>query len=564
MKNKLFIYVGLAASLLCSCAQSDVDNGQQQGSTVLRITATAKGGTATRVSVGEDATNGLITKWTPGEALTVYNLYGGSSLTSKSFANNLTADAQTADFDNSGGSHNFTPSSTIYAFNNLASSGNGTYKQTNNSGTFAISLSGYGNQDGTLTNMAQYDALFGTTAVTANGASNSLMMNHLTTAMCFNFINADFTTGTTLTKLVVNCGSTSTSILPANCTATLNADGTLTGITPFGATNWTVSGSSIPAANGAIKVYLMTFPFKTISGPLEFIAQTSANKYYSRAVTMNNLSLEAGTVYPRAANMTYINLPSYGSVVKSKFYMWDAAYPYGGGTGGQVFPAGYGYNPSPAAASTGDPKVNYAVQSCKNCPTARQIYAYLLAGAYIDPGDPIKMDDGSYSYPPSYTGLVNGTTTGATTTYNVYDPFTHALASGSSKSNGVWLPKNLYIKSTLWTKVTGLTSGQGVENYTGGIGTLGTDMKAGTVTTAALATSIRNSGNYFYLPAAGYYYTAPTVTPNGAIQGAGTIGNWWSSSFNANNSCYFLNLDNNKISLGSHYRDHIDLIWAIQ
>ena len=65
MKNKLFIYVGLAASLLCSCAQSDVDNGQQQGSTVLRITATAKGGTATRVSVGEDATNGLITKWTP-------------------------------------------------------------------------------------------------------------------------------------------------------------------------------------------------------------------------------------------------------------------------------------------------------------------------------------------------------------------------------------------------------------------------------------------------------------------------------------------------------------------
>ena len=403
MKNKLFIYVGLAASLLCSCAQSDVDNGQgqSQGNTVLHLTTTAPGaGSDTRVSVSEDFTNGLITKWTSSDQLNVYNLYNSSSLTNKSFTNSLSADAQTTDFTNSGSNNIFTPGSIIYAFNNLVSGSNGSYAQTNSGSTFTLTLSGYDKQNGTLANMAQYDALCGTTTAKMDGVNGNLMMNHLTAAMCFNFINADFATGTTLTKFAVNCESTAKSILPVSCTATLGADGNITFGTPVGTTNWTaVPSTSIPAANGAIKVYLMTFPFKNISGSLEFIAKTSANKYYWRKVNnMNGLNLSAGFVQNRPVNMTLINLPHYGDILQSAYFEWDANVYYKKPGASTAFSStGYGNN---TTTTIGTGKI--ATISCKDCPTAKEIYAYLLAGAYLDPGDPILMDDGSYSYPPSY------------------------------------------------------------------------------------------------------------------------------------------------------------------
>jgi len=547
MKNKLFIYVGLAASLLCSCAQSDVDNGQgQQGSKVLHITATAPGGD-TRVSVGEDVINGngLITKWTSSDQLTVWNSYSGTELTGLPFSKTTATEEQTALFDHSG-STNFTPGSTIYAFNSLPS---GTYDHNYNSGTFVISLSGYGSQNGTLANMAQYDALCGTTTAKNDGTSSSLLMNHLTAAMCFNFINADFTTGTNLTKFAVNCATTGNSILPVSCNATLGADGNITFGTLNGTTQWLVDGSSIPAANGALKVYLMTFPFKNISGSLEFIAKTSTagiDKYYWRKVTMQNLNLSAGFVQNRPANLIPIDLP-HVDVLKNNYYEWDAYLPQG--TGSATFGStGYVKNTNPTTSSF-DKVATHG--GCGSCPTARQIYAYLLAGAYIDLGDAILMDDGSYSYPPSYHLSTSGTI------FNNYDPFTHALVSGSSKGIGLWLPKNAYIKSTL-SSTLGWGATNGVADYTG-TPEINKDKKAGKVTTPALAASIRNSGNYFYLPSTG----ACGVTGDPGV-GNG-IGNYWSSSPIISDAAYSLRFETDLVSIASGWaRNNGFYIWTIQ
>jgi hypothetical protein len=559
MKNKLFIYVGLAASLLCSCAQSDIDNAQQQGqgSTVLHLTATATGGDATRVSVSEDATNGLITKWTSSDNLNVWNLYGGSSISSKSFYNKLTADAQTADFICTTNSTLFTSYSSIYAFNDL---GTNTYTQ-NGSSSLTLNLINYGSQDGTLANMNKYDALYGTTTANNDGSkNNSLTMNHLTTAMCFTLTNADFTAGTTLTKLTVNCGtststSTTTSILPYSCSATLNAGGELTFGTRTGNPKWTVSGSSITADGGAIKVYLMTFPFKNISGPLEFIAETSAGKYYSRYVTMNNLSLNAGTVYNRTVAMKEQTVPK--EFAKSNYYCWDACAPVTSGS--NSFSTGnYGYNPYPTTSDYD----RVAEYSCFCCPSAKEIYAYLLAGAYIDKGDAINMGDGNYSYPSYYT-LPNGIT------YNNYSVgSTSPIGGDDHKGCGLWLPKNSYIKSQgLLNNISGISgTGKGVEDYTGSVDDNNFYSNSKVVNTADLATKIRNSGNYFFLPAAGDY----TDGTDSSVSYPGSGGYYWSSSTSTtiNNvsaaSAYRLAFDSGVVRLSYGFRSSGYLLWGVQ
>jgi hypothetical protein len=188
------------------------------------------------------------------------------------------------------------------------------------------------------------------------------------------------------------------------------------------------------------------------------------------------------------------------------------------------------------------------LQSCKDCPTGKELYAYLLAGAYIDPGSAILISGSTYSYPPAYT--INGTT------YNNYNQSTHTLVSGSSAGIGVWLPKNSYIKSTLYTKVSGLTAGQGVESYTGSVSTSNMISQGGTVNTAALATSIRNSGNYFYLPAAGYY--------NGSLSSPGTHGDYWASSTYNSSDAYSLYFDSGYVSLYGNYRYYGFLRWGVQ
>jgi hypothetical protein len=564
MKNKLFIYVGLAASLLCSCAQSDVDNGQEQGkgqgSTVLHLTATATGGDATRVNVSEDATNGLITKWTNGDKLNVWNLYKGSS-GYKMFSTSLSDDAPTADFTCEIIGTTFTPYSSIYAFNDL---GTNTYTQ-NGTGTFTLNLKNYDKQDGTLANMALYDALYGTTTANNDGSkNNSLAMNHLTTAMCFTLTNADFKNNITLKKLIVHCGtsssspstSTTTSILPYSCSATLNAGGELTFGTRYGYSKWTVTGSSIAAtAGGVIKVYLMTFPFKNISGPLDFAVETSDGKCYSRAVTMNNLSLNAGTVYNRTVAMKEQTVPK--EFAKSNYYCWDACAPVTSGS--NSFSTGnYGYNPYPTTSDYD----RVAEYSCFCCPSAKEIYAYLLAGAYIDKGDAINMGDGNYSYPSYYT-LPNGIT------YNNYSVgSTSPIGGDDHKGCGLWLPKNSYIKSQgLLNNISGISgTGKGVEDYTGSVDDNNFYSNSKVVNTADLATKIRNSGNYFFLPAAGDY----TDGTDSSVSYPGSGGYYWSSSTSTtiNNvsaaSAYRLAFDSGVVRLSYGFRSSGYLLWGVQ
>ena len=172
-----------------------------------------------------------------------------------------------------------------------------------------------------------------------------------------------------------------------------------------------------------------------------------------------------------------------------------------------------------------------------------------MSSAYIDPGTAILISGSTYSYPPAYT-LPKGTT------YNNYNQTTHALVSGSSAGIGLWLPKNSYIKSTKYTKVTGLTAGQGVESYTGAVA-LGSNMisQGGTVTTAADVASIRNSGNYFYLPAAGYYI--------GSLLNPGANCYYWASS-PYNSIASSLNFYSGNVYLVNDSRNFGFVRWGIQ
>jgi hypothetical protein len=297
----------------------------------------------------------------------------------------------------------------------------------------------------------------------------------------------------------------------ANSAATLCANGTYT--TTGSAATITCNGSAGTGTSlsSSYAPFISTATGSSTPATLTVGSITYGGTTYNYT-TGNTLAFSGTFAQGHRYNFAVTLKESYKkSITVGDYYYWDAYAPYG--TGSNTFSSGnYAYNPSP---TTDTPGVNSALHSCKDCPTGKELYAYLLAGAYIDPGTAFDLGGGTYSYPPAYT-LPNGTT------YNNYNQTTHTLVSGSSAGIGVWLPKNSYIKSTLYTKVSGLAAGQGVESYTGSVSTSNMISQGGTVNTAALATSIRNSGNYFYLPAAGYY--------NGSLGSPGTHGDYWASS----------------------------------
>jgi len=319
-------------------------------------------------------------------------------------------------------------------------------------------------------------------------------------------------------------GSFSTSVSGiASSAATLFANGSYTATgsaTPIGCTATGGTGTSL---SSSFVPFISTAPSNT-SATLTVGSLTYGDKTYS--YTLGNTLTFSGTfTQGHRYNFAVTLKESFDHTITiSDYYQWDAYSHYVSGNynpSTTYFKEGQeGYNPSP---TTDTPEDNSALYSCKDCPTGKELYAYLLAGAYLDDGSSILISGSTYSYPPAYT--VNGVT------YNNFNQSTHTLSG--SKGLGLWLPKNSYIKSTLYTKV-GLTAGQGVEDYTGSVGSLGANMisHGGTVTTAADAATVRNSGNYFYLPAAGYYYENSFYNP-------GTYGYYWSSS-TLDNAAYAL------------------------
>jgi hypothetical protein len=377
---------------------------------------------------------------------------------------------------------------------------------------------------------------------TSSDAIGTLTFHHI-------FTQAQVTMTSSNASTTIGGFNTSVSGI-AKSTATLCANGSYTASGSAASIGCTASGGTGTSLSNSLVPFISTTPGSSTSATLTVGSITYGGTTYNYT-TGNTLAFSGTFAQGHRYNFAVTLKESYKKTFTiSDYYQWDAYSHYVSGNytpSTTYFKAGKeGYNPSPKTTNT--PELNSALQSCKDCPTGKELYAYLLAGAYIDDGSAILISGSTYSYPPAYT--INGTT------YNNYNQSTHTLVSGST-GLGLWLPKNSYIKSTLYTKVSGLTAGQGVESYTGAVAQNSNMLSyGGTVNTAALATSIRNSGNYFYLPAAGYY--------NGSLSYTGTYGGYWASSTSGSSVAYDLFFYSGNVRLSGSNRNYGFLRWGVQ
>jgi hypothetical protein len=371
MKNRCFFLSLLLAGLLSACSSND-SGGSKATTTGNMEVGVSVPSVGTRVTETASTTNGLVTTWETTDKLNIWHKYlkAGStaSMVGLEFKNTSSAGSSgTFRYTGTNGTaagYYFNPSNNLYTFNQLPTTGNFTQTYNTASDNFTLGLSGFGSQNGTATNLRNYDAMYGVSSVNASGTPSSTTMNHLTSVIRFDLTNTDFTASNYLTSVTFTCGSASTSILPSAGNFALSNVGVITSGTLTGATSWTVS--SVAASSGTASVYLMTFPFKNVSGSLLITATTVEGRTYSRIITLSSLSLTSGTV--KAYTETLLRIPdAYFSTYTGKYYMWDAPSEYVSGTNN--------YN----TITTG-----VAAYKCKECPTLLQIQMYLGAGVIWD------------------------------------------------------------------------------------------------------------------------------------------------------------------------------------
>jgi len=413
MRNHVLIMCSLAACLLSGCSESDYGsdsaNSKNPSSGSMSIDVSLPSGT-TRVTETADATKGMITTWENTDALQVFHKYTynatAGAMQGFTFASKGAGSSTTFAYSGAAG-YSFTPNSSLYAFNALPTASN--YTKTYNSSTdnFTLSLSGYGSQNGTVTNLRNYDAMYGVSSVNAGGTPAAMEMKHLTSVLRFDLSNTAFT-GTLSSVTFTYTASSGSSLLPASGGFTLSNTGTVTGGTLTGGTSWTVN--NVSASSGTASVYLMTFP-DTRSGTLTITATASNGSTYSRTITLSALSLTSGSM--KAYKVT---LNSSVTTYSLKYYSWDATAEYIDGV--------TNYN----TITTG-----VATNSCKDCPTFDQMQMYIGAGAYWD----------------SSTSWKDG--------------------SGTAHTGGIWLKKKAYISgfdAGTATKVTSAAPTNGVPTNT--------------------------------------------------------------------------------------------------
>ena len=359
MKNHVLILCSLAACLLSGCSESDYGsdsaNSKNPSSGSMSIDVSLPSGT-TRVTETADATKGMITTWENTDALQVFHKYtynaAVGAMQGFTFASKGAGSSTTFAYSGAAG-YSFTPNSSLYAFNALPTASN--YTKTYNSSTdnFTLSLSGYGSQNGTVTNLRNYDAMYGVSSVNAGGTPAAMEMKHLTSVLRFDLSNTAFT-GTLSSVTFTYTASSGSSLLPASGSFTLSNTGTVTSGTLTGATSWTVS--NVAASSGTASVYLMTFP-DTRSGTLTIKATASNGGTYSRKITLSALPLTSGSMKAYKVALSYY----------FPYYMWDATAEYDSGV--------TNYNTITSGVAT---------NGCKFCPTSAQITMYIGAGTYWD------------------------------------------------------------------------------------------------------------------------------------------------------------------------------------
>jgi len=430
MRNHVLILYSLAACLLSGCSESDYGsdsaNSKNPSSGSMSIDVSLPSGT-TRVTETADATKGMITTWENTDALQVFHKYtynvAAGAMQGFNFASKGAGSSTTFAYNGATG-YSFTPNSSLYAFNALPTASN--YTKTYNSSTdnFTLSLSGYGSQNGMVTNLRNYDAMYGVSSVNTGGTPAAMDMMHLMSLLRFDLTNAAFT-GTLTSVTFTYTASSGSSVLPASGSFTLSNTGTVTSGTLTGGTSWTVN--NVSASLGTASVYLMTFPEQR-SGTLTIKATGSNGSTYSRTITLSGLSLTSGSM--KAYKVTLVITYSL------KYYMWDATAEYVSGV--------TNYNTITSGVAT---------NSCKNDPTFAQLRMYIGAGAYWDSTTPWKDASGTthtgglWLKKKAYiSGFDAGTATPATST-------TPTAGVPSNTTQYFFLPASGYISNGTLSKV---------------------------------------------------------------------------------------------------------------
>ncbi len=332
-------------------------------------------------------------------------------------------------------------------------------------------------------------------------------MHHLFGMLNLHLTSSSFSTSYPVT---VTLTSSASNILPGNGgTAILSADGST--LTPSGSGRWSTSWSATvtPTTNGVVDVYLMTWPFSSISGSTLTVSCSdgSYNAYVTRAVTLSGFSLAAAQLKSEPLPIT--NIPP--NTTYSKVYAWDAK---------DFNPVTLGTAPTNANTTTvATSSTDYskrAIYACKNCPSGYAITWYLKAGCYWDSGN------------------VNG---GNITNYK--------MANGSYTKAGMWFKKKSGITNFSSTASSGTTTC--------------TPTLLSTKTAAQIA-ALNLSTDYFFLPAAGYTYS------NGSFSEGGTKGDYWSSAPSLDTQgAYCLSFNNGSATLTNGFvRKNGFCLWLLQ
>ena len=293
MKKQGFVFLLLASSLFSGCSSNDSETEKATSSGGMTI-GVSLSSVSTRVTETADAVKGLITAWESTDSLRVFHKYtkNGTVGSMQGFKFTAAGSGSSTTFKYSGTSeYSFTSGNSLYAFNALPTSGNYTKTYNTSTDNFTLSLSGLDSQDGTVSNLRNYDAMYGTSTV-SSGTPSAMSMNHLLSVVRFDVSDAAFS-GTLTSVNFTYTPTTGSSILPASGDFTLSNAGTLATGTLTGATSWSVS--NVAVSSGTAPVYLMTFP-DTRSGTLTITATDSGGNTYSRTITLSNFSLTSGSM----------------------------------------------------------------------------------------------------------------------------------------------------------------------------------------------------------------------------------------------------------------------------
>ena len=312
MKKYGLVFFLLTACFFSGCSSNDSETGANSSSGNMLIGVSLPS-VSTRVTETADATKGLITAWESTDSLRVFHKYtkNGTVGSMQGFKFTSASAGSSTTFKYSGaGEYSFTSGNLLYAFNALPTSGNYTKTYSSSNDNFTLSLSGLGSQDGTVSNLRNYDAMYGTSTFTS-GTPSAMAINHLMSVVRFDVSNIAFSGTLTSVKFTYTATSGS-SLLPSSGGFTLSNAGTLATGTLTGATSWSVS--NVAVSSGTAPVYLMTFP-DTRSGTLTITATDSGGNTYSRTITLSNFSLTSGNMkaykvtLPPSESNSYIVAP---------------------------------------------------------------------------------------------------------------------------------------------------------------------------------------------------------------------------------------------------------------